>query len=81
MRATTPEEALIQLRLAASYFDLAYDVDRWDSIHMLVWSATWALNGELGARIPFRDKYSPPRMDPEFVEPSRRAALASTGAS
>ena len=56
MRSTTPEEALIQLRLAASYFDLAYDVDRWDPIHMLVWSATWALNPELGARIPFGDK-------------------------
>ncbi len=79
MRADTPEEVLVQLRLAASYFDLPCNEDLWGSIHMLVWSATWALNGELGARIPFRDKYSPPRMDPEFVEPSRRAALASTG--
>ncbi len=74
MRAVTPEEALVQLRIAASYFDLACDPDLWDAIHKLVWSAVWALNTVLSQGIPFADKYNPPRMDPEFVEPGRRGA-------
>ena len=65
MRARTPEEALVQLRIAASYFDLECDKRLWNSIHKLVWSATWVLNVEMGARIPFKDKYSTPRgLDP-----------------
>ena len=34
------------------------------------------MNMEMGERIPFADKYSPPSMSPDWVEKEQRAALA-----